>query len=69
MSDDTAKVRHDLEVDRLSADLRGEVPHGGEIVEDRVRADFGRWSQAPVQDFVSIFVQRHVRGRLRAIGG
>ena len=67
MSDDTAKVRQDLEVDRLSADLADRFQIAREAVEDRVRAEFGRWSQVPVQDFVPIFVERHVRGGLRAL--
>ena len=67
MSDDTAKVRHDLEVDRLSADLADRFHLAREAVEDRVRAEFLRWYQVPVQDFVPIFVERQVRGRLRTL--
>ena len=69
MSDETTKVRQELEVDRLSADLAARFHMAHEIVEDRVRAEFGRWSQVPVQDFVPIFVERHVRGRLRTVAG
>jgi hypothetical protein len=65
LSDDTARVRHEREVDRLSAELADRFHVAREIIEDGVRAEFGRWSTVPVQDFVPIFVERSVRGKLR----
>ena len=35
-------------------------------LESRVREEFTRWSAVPVRDFVPIFVERALRGRLRA---
>jgi hypothetical protein len=65
--DDAAHLRFALEVDRITADLAGHfagIPADG--IEDGVRAEFGRWYAVPVQDFVPIFVERAIRGRLRA---
>jgi hypothetical protein len=67
MIDNTARVRHDHEVDRLSRELADRFHIAREIVEDRVRAEFGRWSAVPVQDFVAIFVERRMRGNLRTL--
>jgi hypothetical protein len=67
MRDDTAQVRHRLEVDRLSRDLADEFDHvAPETIEDSVRTEFVRRSDAPVQDFVPIFVYRNLREKLRA---
>jgi hypothetical protein len=67
MLDDTAQVRHQIEVDRLSRDLVDEFDQiAPAAIEDRVRAEFVRRSDAPVQDFVSIFVYRSLREKLRA---
>jgi hypothetical protein len=64
--DGPERVREDLEVDRLSAELatrfEGVSP---EVIEYGVRQEFGRWSAVPVQDFVPIFVERALRGKLR----
>jgi hypothetical protein len=67
MRDDTAKVRHRIEVDRLSRDLADEFDQiAPAAIEDSVRAEFVRRSDAPVQDFVPIFVYRNLREQLRA---
>jgi hypothetical protein len=67
MREDTAQVRHKLEVDRLSRDLAAEFTEiAPEAIEHSVRAEFVRRSDAPVQDFVSIFVFRSLRDQLRA---
>jgi len=39
-----------------------------ETVEALVRAEFGRRSRAPVQDFVPVFVERSLKNRLRTRG-
>jgi hypothetical protein len=67
MRDDTAMVRHRIEVDRLSRDLADEFAQiAPAAIEDSVRAEFVRRSDAPVQDFVPIFVYRNLREKLRA---
>ncbi len=70
MNDGPGLVREELEVDRLSAVLadrfRGMAP---DMIEHRVREEFGRWSAVPVHDFVPIFVERNLRGELRALTG
>jgi len=68
MREDTAQVRHQIDVDRLSRDLVDEFDQiAPAAIEDGVRAEFVRRSDAPVQDFVSIFVYRSLREQLRAI--
>lgn len=68
MLGDTAQVRHQIEVDRLSRDLVDEFDQiAPAAIEASVRAEFIRRSDAPVQDFVSIFVYRRLREKLRAI--
>jgi hypothetical protein len=68
MLDGTAQVRHQIEVDRLSRDLVDEFDQiAPAAIEESVRAEFVQRSDAPVQDFVSIFVYRSLREKLRAI--
>lgn len=47
-------------VRQLAASLDIPVPR----IEDEVRRAFGAWRHATIQDFVPIFVEREVRGRL-----
>ena len=64
MYDAAATVRHDLEVDRLSAELAGRFTQlAPKAIEDGVHAEFDRRSASPVQDFVPIFVARRAAGR------
>jgi hypothetical protein len=64
--DGPGKVREDLEVDRVSAELAGVFQDvSPDVIEHGVREEFGRWSSARVRDFVPIFVARAVRGKLR----
>jgi hypothetical protein len=67
MQDDAQHVRHELEVERLRTDLADEfVDVEPDAIERGVRTEFDRRADYPVQDFVSIFVERSVRGRLRS---
>ena len=67
MPDDAQHVRHELEVERLRAELVDEFADvEPDTIERGVRTEFDRRAGSPVQDFVSIFVERSVRGRLRA---
>jgi len=63
-------VREDLEVDRLTADLADRFRDiSPDVIEYGVRAEFERWSGVPVHDFVPIFVERTLRGKLRSVAG
>jgi hypothetical protein len=65
----TSETRHDLEVERVSAELADDFQQlEPDAIEQDVRAKFGRWSQSPVQDFVPIFVTLAVREKLRRPG-
>ena len=67
--DETAPARSDADVERISAELvDGFDQVTADEIEQDVRAEFGRWSSSPVQDFVPIFVTRAVRQRLRTPG-
>jgi hypothetical protein len=66
MSDD-AELRHELDVYRISGDLAQAFREvSPDKIESRVREEFGRRSQYPIQDFVPIFVERSLRGQLRS---
>jgi hypothetical protein len=68
MRDDTAVVRHELEVDRLSDELAHEFDDvSPSVIEQGVRVEFGRLAALPVQDFVPIFVHRTLREKLRTV--
>jgi hypothetical protein len=70
VSDGPERVREHLEVDRLSAQLADRYHDiSPEVIEDGIREEFERWSAVPVRDFVPIFVERALRGRLRARTG
>lgn len=58
------------EVERLTEQLSFEYSEqfDRDTIETVVRADFARWSGAPIQDFVPIFVERKIRERLRRTG-
>lgn len=65
--DAAAAVRQSNEVVRITEGLSERFPrYEPETVEALVRAEFGRRSNAPVQDFVPVFVERALRARLRA---
>jgi hypothetical protein len=65
--DAAATVRQSNEVGRITEDLSERFPqYQAETVEALVRAEFGRRSSAPVQDFVPVFVERALRARLHA---
>jgi hypothetical protein len=67
MREDTASVRHQIEVDRLSRELADEFNQiAPAVIEHSVRSEFARRSAAPVQDFVPIFVYRSLRENLGA---
>jgi hypothetical protein len=60
-------ANHELEVERIRSELADEFDDvSPQLIEHGVRAEFDRRSSYPVQDFVAIFVERSVRGRLRA---
>jgi hypothetical protein len=66
MNDDAAAVRKQLEVDRIRGELVDEFDDiSPEMIEAGVRVEFERRSQYPIQDFVPIFVERTLRGKLR----
>jgi hypothetical protein len=68
VSDGLALVREDLEVDRVSAELANRFQDvSPAVIELGVRNEFGRWSTVPVRDFVPIFVERALRGKLREL--
>ncbi len=62
-------VRAEFEVDRLTTALAN-MFQGVSLdeIEWRVREEFTRWSAVPVRDFIPIFVERALRGTLRARG-
>ena len=46
--DDAARVRNDLDVDRLTGELADRFTNiSADRIADRVRAEFGRWSTVP----------------------
>ncbi len=53
-------------IDQLSAEFGEQVDRA--TLETVVRADFARRSDARIHDFVSIFVERDLRHRLRKVG-
>jgi hypothetical protein len=64
--DATTLVREELEADRLTADLVNRFQNvSPDVIESRVREEFDRWQGVPVRDFVPIFVERALRGKLR----
>jgi hypothetical protein len=66
--DDTARVRQENEIDRLTADLTNEYRDvSPELIGDAVRAEFTRREQRTVQDFIPIFAERSLRGKLRGL--
>jgi hypothetical protein len=69
MSDDRATeiVRKELEIERISAELSERYHLSPEMLEAGVRAEFDRRVGYPIQEFVPIFVERSVRGKLRNI--
>jgi hypothetical protein len=68
VSDGVEQVRADLEVDRVSAELADKFQDvSPDVIEHGVRQEFGRWSAVPVRDFVPIFVERALRGKLREL--
>jgi hypothetical protein len=68
VSEDEVRVRNDLDADRLIVEMAGRFPDiPAERIEDGVRAEFGRWSTVPVREFVPIFVERTIKGKLRAL--
>jgi hypothetical protein len=67
--DDAQRVRQQNEIDRLTADMTGEFPAvSPELINEAVRAEFTRREQRRVQDFVPIFAERSLRGKLRTNG-
>ena len=66
MRDGATLVREEFEADRLTADLVNRFRDvSPDVIECRVREEFDRWSGVPVRDFVPIFVERALRGKLR----
>jgi hypothetical protein len=60
-------VHHEIEIGRLSAVLADEFSAvEREAIEEAVRVEFERRANAPVTDFVALFVERDLRRRLRA---
>jgi len=67
MGDDLQHVRTELEVDRLTSELSTRfVDFAPDVIEQGLRSEFDKRAAYPVQDFVPIFVERSVRGKLRA---
>ena len=67
--DETASGSNDVDVERISAELVDAFDQvARDEIEQDVRAEFGRWSSSPVQEFVPIFVRRAVRRKLRTPG-
>jgi hypothetical protein len=64
--DDVAQIRNEREVEQLSSELAERFQVARDVVESRVRAEFRRWSSVPIKDFVPIFVERAIRGRIRS---
>jgi hypothetical protein len=64
--DETGIVRKELEIDRIRGELATEFDDiSPEMIEAGVRVEFERRSQYPIQDYVPIFVERTLRGKLR----
>ncbi len=63
--DATTAVRQEIEIERLRSELSDEFHVSPEMLEAGLRAEFESRSEYPVQDFVPIFVERSVRGKLR----
>jgi hypothetical protein len=64
--DGATLVREEFEADRLTAELVNRFRDvSPDVIECRVREEFDRWAGVPVRDFVPIFVERALRGRLR----
>jgi hypothetical protein len=60
-------VRQVNEVDRITEGLAFWFPtHEPGTIEELVSAEFGRHADAPVQDFVPVFVERALKARLRS---
>jgi hypothetical protein len=67
--DGATLVREEFDVDRLTAALANTFEGVSlEQIELHVRQEFARWSAVPVRDFVPIFIERALRGRMRAMG-
>jgi len=63
-------VRESNEIDRITDDLTGEFEAvAPPTIEAAVRAEFDRRHDAPVQDFVPVFVERSLRRKLRSTEG
>ena len=63
---DGTLVREEFEADRLTAELVNRFSDvSPDVIECRVREEFDRWAGVPVRDFVPIFVERALRGKLR----
>jgi hypothetical protein len=61
------RVYHEIEIGRLSAVLADEFSAvEREAIEEAVRVEFERRANARVTDFVSLFVERDLRRKLRA---
>jgi hypothetical protein len=55
------------DIERLSGVLADDFPHvEPSAIEQAVRREFRRRANAPVTEFVSLFVERDLRRRLRA---
>jgi hypothetical protein len=64
--DGTTLVREEFEADRLTAELVNRFRDvSPDVIECRVREEFDRWAGVPVRDFIPIFVERALRGKLR----
>jgi hypothetical protein len=60
-------VRQAKEVDQITEGHAFRFPtHEPGTIEELVRAEFGRHADAPVQDFVAVFVERALKARLRS---
>jgi hypothetical protein len=63
---DGTLVREEFEADRLTAELVNRFSDvSPDVIECRVREEFDRWAGVPVRDFIPIFVERALRGKLR----
>ena len=66
MRDDAARVREQLEIDRLRDELVDEFGDiSPDVLEQGIRNEFQQRAARPVQDFVPVFVERSVRQKLR----
>jgi len=65
--EDAAHVRQENEIDRLTAELTDEYRDlSPSLIGEAVRAEFTRREEYRVQDFVPIFAERSLRGKLRS---